>query len=120
MSRGRDHHQQPRTVEIAALALASVLVGLAACLTAPRAADAPTPGIGNFGNFTFVTPPATSSLTIGGEKVIIITQDGVVRNGSNVPLDELPPAEQLETMCAAISHLARHYTGVEVTRCGKL
>lgn len=65
------------------------------------------------------TVPFKKSLTFGGDSVLVVTTEGVVQDHDGKPIDELPPAQQIEVLCAAISRLAVAYVDVEVIRCGK-
>lgn len=69
---------------------------------------------------TLTRPAATLTFSNNWEDrpLLVITADGVVTRGG-VPLDELPPAEQIAAMCAALSSLALNGAGVTVRRCGK-
>lgn len=62
---------------------------------------------------------APHSLTISGERTLVITSEGVVQNADGVPLDTLPPAEQIATMCAALAVMAKSSAGIDIQRCGR-
>lgn len=50
--------------------------------------------------------------------LLVINKDGTVTTSDGTPIDELPPAQQIDSLCAAISSLAKGY-GIDVKRCGK-